>query len=323
VTDPRVPGPADPGVTDQAGPGRPDQIVAIPLRHWGRWVAAAIMLLLLALLVRLVINSHFAKFSVIRHFLFNRTILQGLRNTIIISVLAQLIGIGLGVLFAVMRLSKNPVLSVTSWLYIWFFRGTPVLVQLLFWFNAIPAVFHTFAISIPFTHISLYREPMVQFMTPFMAALLGLGLNEGAYMAEIVRAGIISVDEGQTEAAEALGMRSGLVMRRVVLPQAMRVIIPPTGNEFISMLKTSSLAEVITYGELLRRASDIYSTNLRVVELLLDASIWYLVLTSAATIGQYYLERRFARGAARELPLTPFQRIRRNLALTRRPAVSV
>jgi len=154
---------------------------------------------------------------------------------------------------------------------------------------------------------------MVKFMTPFMAALLGLGLNEGAYMAEIVRAGIISVDEGQTEAAQALGMHSGLVMRRVVLPQAMRVIIPPTGNEFISMLKTSSLASAVLFGELLRRASDIYSTNLRVVELLLDASIWYLVLTSIATAGQYYVERRFARGASRDLPLTPWQRLSRNL----------
>jgi polar amino acid transport system permease protein len=298
-------------VPPQATP--PDQIVAIPLRHWGRWLAAFILLVLVALLVRLVINSHFASWTVIREFLFNKSILQGLRNTLIIAVLAQIIGVVLGVVFAVMRLSKNPVLSVTSWLYIWFFRGTPVLVQLLFWFNAVPTVFKTFAISIPFTHVVLYHKPMVKFMTPFMAALLGLGLNEGAYMAEIVRAGIISVDEGQTEAAQALGMAGPLVMRRIVLPQAMRVIVPPTGNEFISMLKTSSLASVVLYGELLRRADEIYSSNLRVVELLLDASIWYLVLTSLATIGQFYVERRFARGASRELPLTPLQRIRRNL----------
>jgi polar amino acid transport system permease protein len=269
---------------------------------------------LLVLFVRLIISSHFADFGIIRKFLFNKSILQGLRNTIIISVLAQVIGIALGVLAAVMRLSKNPVLSVTSWLYVWFFRGTPVLVQLLFWFNGVPKVFKTFAVSIPFTHVMLYHQPMVKFMTPFMAALLGLGLNEGAYMAEIVRAGIISVGEGQTEAAQALGMHSGLIMRRVVLPQAMRVIIPPTGNEFISMLKTSSLASAVLYGELLRRASDIYSTNLDIVELLIDVSIWYVVLTSVATVGQYYLERRFARGSLRQLPLTPWQRVRRNLA---------
>jgi polar amino acid transport system permease protein len=282
-------------------------------------VAAAVLLGLLGLLIRLIVNSHFADFAIVRHYLFNRSLLEGLRNTIVISVLAQVVGIALGVTFSVMRLSKNPVLSVTSWLYIWFFRGTPVLVQLLFWFNAVPLVFKTFAVSVPFSHIVLYQKPMVQFMTPFMAALLGLGLNEGAYMAEIVRAAIISVDEGQTEAAQALGMRPGLIMRRVVLPQAMRVLIPPTGNEFISMLKTSSLASIVTYGELLRRASDIYSTNLGVTELLLDASIWYLVLTSVATVGQYYLERRFARGASRELPLTPLQRLRRNLVPVRVP----
>jgi polar amino acid transport system permease protein len=282
-------------------------------------VAVAVLLGLLALLTRLIVNSRFADFAVVGHYLANRSILEGLRNTLVISVLAQVVGIALGITFSVMRLSKNPVLSVTSWLYIWFFRGTPVLVQLLFWFNAVPLVFKTFAVSVPFTHIVLYQKPMVQFMTPFMAALLGLGLNEGAYMAEIVRAAIISVDEGQTEAAQALGMRPGLIMRRVVLPQAMRVLIPPTGNEFISMLKTSSLASVVTYGELLRRASDIYSTNLLVTELLLDASIWYLVLTSVATVGQYYLERRFARGASRELPLTPLQRLRRNLVPVRVP----
>jgi polar amino acid transport system permease protein len=154
---------------------------------------------------------------------------------------------------------------------------------------------------------------MVDFMTPFHAALLGLALNEGAYMAEIVRAGILSVDEGQVEAAQALGMPSLLTMRRIVLPQAMRVILPPTGNEFISMLKTSSLASTIAYAELLRVASDIYATNLQPVPLLVVASIWYLVLTSIASVGQYYLERRFARGRMRELPETPFQRIRRSV----------
>jgi polar amino acid transport system permease protein len=198
-------------------------------------------------------------------------------------VLAQLVGVVLGVTFAVLRLSKNPVTSFTSSFYIWFFRGTPVLVQLLFWFNGVPGVFKTLTIAVPFTHVVLYSTPMVVFMTPFMAALLGLGLNEGAYMAEIVRAGILSVDEGQTEAAHALGM---------------------------------SLASVVHYGELLRRAGDIYSRNLAVIELLVVASIYYLALTSVASVGQYYLERRFARGSSRQLPATPFQRLRRSLGWT-------
>jgi len=224
--------------------------------------------------------------------------------------LAQLIGLGLGLVFAVGRLSKNPVFGGLSSFYIWFFRGTPVIVQLFFWFNGVPSVFQNLTIGIPFTDVVLFTTPMVEFMTPFMAALIGLGLNEGAYMAEIIRAGILSVDDGQVEAASALGMTSRLSMRRIVLPQAMRVIVPPTGNEFIAMLKTSSLASVVTYGELLRRSGDIYSTNLKVLPLLIVASIWYLVLTSVATVGQYYLERRFARGSRHDLDPTALQRLR-------------
>jgi polar amino acid transport system permease protein len=210
----------------------------------------------------------------------------------------MLIGVVGGIILAVMRLSKNPVTSSIAWFYIWFFRGTPVLVQLFFWYNGVPSVWKGIHIAVPFTHITLYSARMVDFMTPVMAAFLGLALNEGAYMAEIVRAGIVSVDPGQVEAAQALGMTPLLTMRRIVLPQAMRVIVPPTGNEFISMLKTTSLASAITYGELLRRSSDIYSTNLQVVPLLVVASLWYLVLTTVASAGQYLLERRFGRVAS-------------------------
>lgn len=275
-------------------------IKAIPVRHYGRWVGAAVVLVLLALFV-LAARDADIRYGVIGDHLFAERILKGVRNTLLISVAAQATGVVLGIVFAVMRISKNPVLSVTSWFYIWFFRGTPVLVQLFFWFNlslVIPSVFGTSTNDI---------------MTPFVAALLGLGLNEGAYMAEIVRAGIISVDPGQTEAAHALGMTSRMTMRRIVLPQAMRVIVPPTGNELISMLKTSSLAFVVTLPELYEGARSIYTTNLLIIELLLVISVWYLVLTSLASWGQYYVERYFARGS-REIGETPFQRIRRGLA---------
>jgi polar amino acid transport system permease protein len=218
----------------------------------------------------------------------------------------MLLGLVLGVLFAVMRLSKNPVTGAVAWLYIWFFRGTPVYVQLLMWFN----------LALIFQYLNLgpiYKNEMVDVMTPFVVALLGLGLNEGAYMAEIVRAGIQSVDEGQTEASHALGMTAGQTMRRVVLPQAMRVIIPPTGNEFINMLKTSSLVSAVQYVELLRATSNIGSTSGAVMEMLFVASVWYLILTSIFSVGQYYLERRYARGSLRSLPPTPLQRIKVNL----------
>ncbi|HEX2699933.1 MAG TPA: amino acid ABC transporter permease [Acidimicrobiales bacterium] len=304
----------------EGGPEPVDDVVrAVPVRHPWRWVSAVAVSLVVAWILKGVLGVVDA--ATITQFQFSDLILKGLLLTVEISLLAQVLGTVLGVVLAVMRLSKNPVTSVTAWIYIWLFRGTPVLVQLLFWFAAVPLAFKTFSVGIPFTGVTFYEEPMAQFMTPFVVALLGLGLNEGAYMAEIVRAGILSVDEGQVEAAQALGMLPGRTMRRIVLPQAMRVIIPPTGNEFISMLKTSSLASVVLLEELLRNAQGIYQTNLKNLELLIVASLWYLALTTVASIGQYYLERRYARGAARELPDTPVQRLRRTLWIRTRARV--
>src|SRR6202043_3447541 len=211
------------------------------------------------------------------------------------------IGIVLGVVLAVMRLSPNPLVSGSSWLYIWFFRGTPILVQLLFWYN-IGALYPKLALGIPFGPAFIPADANT-LITPFRAAILGLGLNEGAYMAEIVRAGMISVDEGQTDAAQSLGMTRLQTMRRVVLPPAMRVIIPPTGNETISMLKTTSLASVIVVTELLYASQLIYSVNFKTIQLLIVASFWYIVCTSVLYVGQFYLERYYGRGASRELAL--------------------
>jgi polar amino acid transport system permease protein len=221
------------------------------------------------------------------------------------------IGIVGGVILALMRLSANPMLSSAAWLYIWFFRGTPVLVQLIFWFN-IKALFGDISLGIPFGPMFITWD-VNSLVTTFVAAILGLGLNEAAYMSEIVRAGILSVDEGQTEAAHALGMRRLKVMRRIVLPQAMRVIIPPTGNETISMLKTTSLASTVAFTELLKAGEDIFNANYRTIPLLIVVSVWYIIVTSVLSVGQYYLERYFGRGSSRELPPTPLQRLRRNL----------
>jgi len=271
-----------------SAPAAPVAIRAVPVRHYGRWFAAAVLLVLLALVVR-VFAAADIDYAVTGHFLTAPNVLRGMANTVVISVLAQAIGIALGVLFAVMGMSRNPIMRVASAAYVWLFRGTPVLVQLLLWYN-LSLVIAT--VTIP----GVGTWPTNQLITPFVAALLGLGINEGAYMAEIVRAGIGSVDHGQTEAAHALGMSQATTMRRIVLPQAMRVIVPPTGNEFVSMLKTSSLAYAIQYGELLQSAVKVYSNNLAIVELLLTVSIWYLALTSVATVGQRMLERRYSRG---------------------------
>jgi len=230
--------------------------------------------------------------------------------TLELTVAAMAAGIVLGVLLAVMRLSPNPLVAGASGFYIWLFRGTPVLVQLLFW-NFIAALYPEISIGVPFGGPELFSIEANSAITPFVAALLGLGLNEGAYMAEIVRAGILSVDEGQHQAAHSLGMSRLQTMRRIVLPQAMRVIIPPTGNETISMLKTTSLVSVIATTELLYAAQLIYSENYRTIPLLIVASIWYLAMTTVLSIGQWFLERRFGRGTSRQEPVGPWERVKR------------
>jgi polar amino acid transport system permease protein len=304
---------------EPAGP--PEEITAIPVRHRGRWVVAALVLFLVVVIVHSVATNPRFGWGTVGHYLFSSRVLHGLVVTLELTDVSMAIGIVLGVVLAVMRLSPNPLVSGASWVYIWFLRGTPVLVQLLFW-SFISALYLKISLGIPFGGPEFVHGSANTVITPFVAAILGLGLNEAAYMAEIVRAGIISVDEGQTEAAQSLGMTRLLTMRRIVLPQAMRVIIPPTGNETISMLKTTSLVSAIALAppELLGAAQNIYDRTYEVIPLLIVASIWYLVLTTVASVGQYYLERRFARGASRELPETPVQRIRRNLSFRTRAA---
>jgi polar amino acid transport system permease protein len=279
----------------------PMAIKAIPVRHFGRYVAAVVA-----------ISQGKINWGAIPDYFFDNRILKGVWHTMLLTVLSMLIGVVGGVILAVMRLSKNPVTSSISWFYIWFFRGTPVLVQLMVWFN----------LGLVFEYINLgpiYKDYWSSFMTPLLTALLGLGLNEAAYMAEICRAGLLSVDEGQTEASHALGMSHAKTLRRIVLPQAMRVIVPPTGNEVINMLKTTSLVATVQYPELLRFAQDIGQTSGAPVEMLFLAATWYLILTSVLSIGQYYVERRFARGSSRSLPATPLQRVRANLLSFGRP----
>ena len=231
------------------------------------------------------------------HYLFDSRILHGVVATIYLTAAAMAVGIILGVILAVMRQSPNPIVKGASWLYIWFFRGTPLLVQLIFWYN-LALLYGKIDLGVPFGPALVHGNTNA-IITTFAAALLGLGLNEGAYMAEIVRAGFLSVPEGQTEAAQSLGMSRLQIMRHVVLPQAMRVIIPPTGNETISMLKNTSLASVITFVELTYAAQEIYSANFKTIPLLIVISIWYLVMTSVLYVGQYFIERRYGRGFTR------------------------
>ncbi|MFJ3822331.1 amino acid ABC transporter permease [Streptomyces nodosus] len=286
-------------------PAGPQAIKAIPVRHYGRYLTAVIAIAILVAIVYAFgqgkINWH-----AVPDYFFDDRIMTGVGKTLLLTVLSMLIGIVGGIVLAIMRLSKNPVTSSIAWFYIWFFRGTPVLVQLFLWFN----------LGLVFEYINLmpvYKDYWSNFMTPLLTALLGLGLNEAAYMAEICRAGLLAVDEGQTEAAQALGMSHSKTLRRIVVPQAMRVIVPPTGNEVINMLKTTSLVAAVQYPELFRYAQDIGQVSGAPVEMYFLAAAWYLVMTSVLSVGQYYIERYYARGSSRSLPATPWQKVRAHL----------
>jgi polar amino acid transport system permease protein len=277
--------------------GRPEDIKAVPVRRPGRWIAAVIVVAVAASIVRSIVENKNFQWHVVGQYLFDSRILHGVVVTIELTVLSMLLGVILGVVLAIMRRSPNPVVSGASWLYIYLFRGTPLLVQILFWYN-IGNLFKVIDLGIPFGPSFIHIDA-VSAITPFVAALLGLGLNEGAYMAEIVRAGFLSVDEGQSEAAASVGLSRLQVLRLIVLPQAMRVIIPPTGNETISMLKNTSLVSVIAYTELLYSVQQIYSVSFQPIPLLIVASIWYLAMTSVLYVGQYFIERRYGRGFSR------------------------
>ena len=287
----------------------------MPVRHAGRWVATVVVAFIAVVIVHSVATNPRFGWGTVGHYLFSSRILHGLVVTLELTAVSMAIGIVLGVLLAVMRLSPNPLVASASGFYIWFFRGTPVLVQILFW-SFISALYPRISLGIPLGGPELVHGNANTLITPFLAAILALGLNEAAYMAEIVRAGIISVDEGQTEAASALGLTRLKTMRRIVLPQAMRVIIPPTGNETISMLKTTSLVSVIAYPELLYSAQLIYAVNYLQIPLLLTASIWYLVVTSVLSVIQYYIERHFGRGSSsRQQPDSLLARMRNGLLI--------
>jgi polar amino acid transport system permease protein len=270
----------------------PVEIKSVPVRHPGRWVATAIVVVLVAVFAKSLLTNPNFQWDIVGEYFFDESILRGGLLTLELTGVSMAIGILLGIVLAVMRGSPNPILSGTSAVYIWFFRGTPLLVQLIFWFN-LSALYPELTLGIPFGPQFVDLDANV-LITPLIAAFLGLALNEGAYMAEIVRAGIVSVQPGQHQAAASLGMTRLQTMRRIVLPQAMRVIIPPTGNQTIAMLKTSSLVSVLAIPELLYSAQIIYSRTFQTIPLLLVASIWYLIATSILTVIQTRIERYFS-----------------------------
>ena len=288
-------------------PAPPEEIQAVPVRHPGRWIAAAVIALLIAMFVHMLVTNPVFQWGFMFDNMFSPAVLRGARTTLIMTVLAMVLGILLGIVVAVMRLSPNPVVSGASWAYVWFFRAIPRIVLLFFAAN-LGALYGTYDIGIPFDRqlmglLGLSGDLRFlgldgnQIFSGFTAGLLGLVLSEAAYMAEIVRAGIQAVDPGQTEAASALGMSRSKTLRRIVLPQAMRVIVPPTGNETIAMLKdTSLLIAVPVTSELNFQLRAIGSRTFQIIPMAVASILWYLALSSLLMVGQYFIEKRFSRG---------------------------
>ncbi|TDC36323.1 amino acid ABC transporter permease [Micromonospora sp. 15K316] len=288
---------------------RPEPIRAVPVRHPGRWITVAVLAVLAAMFVHVLVTNKAFNWSFMVDKMFRPPIIEGLlRGTVLMTVVAMVIGVALGVLVAIMRLSDNPILRAVGWLYTWFFRAVPRLV-LLAVFGNIGILWSRIEFGVPFDtqlgqlfgidnlQLRLFGFSSRDILTGFMAGLLGLALSEAAYMAEIVRAGIQSVDGGQTEAAQALGMSRGQLLRRVVLPQAMRVIIPPTGNETIAMLKDTSLLLYVPVSvELFFQLDAVGKRTFQIFPMYVAACLWYLFLTSILLVGQYFLERHFGKG---------------------------
>ncbi|MFJ7996356.1 amino acid ABC transporter permease [Streptomyces sp. NPDC096310] len=290
-------------------PTEPDEITRIvPRRHPGRWLSAGVALLALAMAVNSVIRNERFQWGVVGRYFTTPAVLDGLLLTLWLTAAVMVLGFLIGTALAVMRLSANPVLNTLSWGYIWIFRATPLLVQLLFWFN-IGALYPTLGLGIPFGPEFLTFKT-VNLFGPTLTAVIGLTLHEAAYAAEVVRGGILSVDAGQTEAAASLGLSRWRVLRRVIVPQAMRSIVPTAGNMLIGTLKGTSIISVLAVQDLLYSVQLVYNRTYQIIPLLMVATLWYVLVTTVLSVAQFFVERHYARGAARELPPTPLDRLR-------------
>ncbi|CAM5281599.1 MULTISPECIES: amino acid ABC transporter permease [Streptomyces] len=287
----------------------------VPRRNTGRRITAALALLLFAMVLNSVVRNDAFQWGVVGRYFTTAAVLDGLLLSLWLTAVVMVLGFLIGALLAVMRLSANPVLRTLSWGYVWIFRSTPLLVQLLFWFN-IGALYPTLGLGVPFGP-QFVTVQTVNLLGPTLTAVIGLTLHESAYAAEVVRGGILSVDSGQTEAAQALGLSRRRTLRRIVVPQAMRSIVPTAGNMLIGTLKGTSIVSVLAVHDLLYSVQLIYNQTYQIIPLLMVATLWYIAVTTALSIAQFYVERHYARGNSRALPPTPLQRLRFRLTALR------
>ncbi|MBM3573826.1 MAG: amino acid ABC transporter permease [Alphaproteobacteria bacterium] len=280
---------------EAGGRSRDMTVRVVPRSHFARWVGVAAVLLFAVWIVYQVFTNPGFQWDIVGKYMFHPRVLRGVVMTCQLTFLVMFFGTIVGIVVALMRLSQSPILSFCANGYLWFFRGTPVLVQLVFWFN-LASLFPEIQFGIPFDGPKFYSISSTVAISSFMAAMLGLSLNEGAYMSEIVRGGILSVDSGQSDAAKALGYRPFETFWVIVLPQAMKAIVPPTGNQVIGMLKFTSLASIVALQELMHSVESIYTRTFETIPLLIVAALWYLILVSVLSIGQHFIESYYSRG---------------------------
>jgi polar amino acid transport system permease protein len=288
-----------------------ERLTVVPARHPWRWVATAVVAVLTAMALHALVTNPAWDWGTVGQFLFAPSIVHAVGVTLRLTAFGIVLGFVLGTLLALMRLSPSPLLRGVSWTYIWIFRSVPLILQLLFWYN-LALLYRAISFGIPFGP-SFFAVGTMDLISPLTAAVLGLSLHQAAYAAEVVRSGFVSVDPGQMEAAAALGIPRLRQFRRIMLPQAMRTILPTAGNELIGLVKGTSVVYIMALSELFYQVQVIYTRNGRVIPLLLVAAIWYLALTTVMSIAQFYIERYYARGASRVLPPTPLQRLRASL----------
>jgi len=294
--------------TDVQNADPAERLTVVPARHPWRWAATAVVALLSAMALHALVTNPAWDWGTVGQFLFAPSIVHAVGLTLRLTVFGIVLGFALGTLLALMRLSPSPLLRAVSWTYIWVFRSVPLILQLLFWFN-LALLYRAISFGIPFGP-AFFAVGTMDLISPLTAAVLGLALHQAAYAAEVVRSGFVSVDPGQLEAAAALGIPRLRQFRRILLPQAMRTILPTAGNELIGLVKGTSVVYIMALSELFYQVQVIYTRNGRVIPLLLVAALWYLALTTVMSIAQFYIERYYARGASRALPPTPVQRLR-------------
>jgi polar amino acid transport system permease protein len=280
-------------IADQAA-----RLKVVPQRQYGIWIGTALALALAGMIVRaFAINPAFDWDTAFRY-VFHPPILRGLGTTLLLTVLIMAVAIVVGTVVAIMRVSPSRILRAFAGVYVWFFRGVPALIQLIFWFN-LSLLLREISLTLPFLG-TIFAMRTNDVMTPFLSAVVALSLCEAGYMAEIIRAGIKSVPSGQAEAASALGMPYRMILKRITLPQAMRFVVPPTGNEAINLLKMTSLVTFIAVDDLFYSAQSIYARTFETIPLLIVVAFWYLAVVSIMSVGQHFLERHFGRSDKRE-----------------------